>query len=115
MEQRSAHGETTKRNVMVNELCRIMKNCSVYLPWGEVAKKVSYYVRRMNYCGYGEQFRFMVVKMAVSRHKRRIEKWKEGKGMFEDKRPDDERRAISAEKRRDWYKDDGKYDSVMFV
>ena len=41
MAERSAHGKNTKRNVMVNELCRIMKNCSIYLPKEEVAKKVS--------------------------------------------------------------------------
>ena len=49
MEKRSAHGGSTKRNVMVNELCRIMKNCSGYLEWKEVADKVSYFVRRMAY------------------------------------------------------------------
>ena len=112
MEQRSAHGENTKRNVMVNELCRIMKNCSVYLPWDEVAAKVSYYVRRMSYCGYDDKFRYMVVRMAVSRHKKRLEKWKEGKGMFEDRRSEDERRETTARKKRDWYKSEGKYNSV---
>ena len=38
MAERSAHGKNTKRNVMVNEICRIMKNCSIYLPKEEIAK-----------------------------------------------------------------------------
>ena len=46
MGSRSAHGENTKRNVMVNEICRILKNCSIYLPWEEAADKVSYFVKR---------------------------------------------------------------------
>ena len=114
MEKRSAHGEGTKRNVMVNELCRIMKNCSVYLEWREVAEKVSYFVRRMAYCGYDEQFRYAVVKMAVRRHKRHLEKWKNGKGMYAEPRTEAER-AEAKTRKRDWYKDDKNYDSVMFV
>ena len=114
MEKRSAHGESTKRNVMVNELCRIMKNCSVYLKWEEVASRVSYFVRRMAYCGYDEQFRYSVVKIAVRKHKRRLEKWRKGEGMFDD--PGTESgRAEAKKKKRDWYKEDKRYDSVMFV
>ena len=114
MGERSAHGDNTKRNVMVNELGRIMKNCSVYLPWKELAEKVSYYVRRMEYCGYDEKFRFATVKMAISRHKKRIERWKRGEGMFEDYVTEGER-ADAVKKKKDWYKRDGKYESVMFV
>ena len=99
---------------MVNELCRIMKNCSVYLPWSEVAEKVSYFVKRMAYCGYDDKFRYAVVKIAVNRHKKRIEGWKNGEGMFEERRTDSER-TEAIRKKRDWYKSDGKYDSVMIV
>ena len=113
MEWSSAHGENTKRNVMVNELCRIMKNCSVYLPWEKVAEKVSYYVRRMEYCGYDVEFRWLVVKLAMSRYTRRLNRWKEGKGMFEDGR--EEEGGKQKGKRLDWYKQDKRYDSVMFV
>lgn len=114
MEMRSAHGENTKRNVMMNELCRIMKNCSVYLEWSEVAKKVSYFVSRMAYCGYDERFRYDVVKLAVGRHKRRLERWEKGEGMFEDC-PEEAERAGAAAIKRQWYKNDKKHESVMFV
>ena len=115
MASRSAHGENTKRNVMVNELCRIMKNCSLYIPWEEVAQKLSYYVRRMEYSGYEEQFRYTVVKMALGRHKRRLGRWLEEGTMYAEYRSDRERRESRNEKKRDWYKNDKKYDSVMFV
>ena len=90
-----------------------MKNCSVYLKWEEVAEKVSYFVRRMAYCGYNAAFRYAVVKIAVGRYRRRLEKWKRGEGMFEDCREEGER-IYAAAKKRDWYKGD-KYDTVMFV
>ena len=70
MLSRSAHGENTKRNVMVNELCRILKNCSVYLPWEEIAAKVSEFVRRMEASGYGERFRYDVVRLAIRRYRK---------------------------------------------
>ena len=114
MEMRSAHGDNTKRNVMMNEICRIMKNCSVYLGWDEVASKVSYFVKRMAYCGYDEKFRYNVVKLAVGRHKKRVERWEKGEGMFEDC-PGERERLEAAESKRRWYKNDKKHDSVMFV
>ena len=114
MEMRSAHGENTKRNVMMNELCRIMKNCSVYLEWKEVAEKVSYFVRRMAYCGYDQKFRYHVVKRAVGRYKKRLERWRRGEGMFEDS-PGEVERSDAAVRKRQWYKKDKKHESVMFV
>ena len=59
-------------------------------------------------------FRYNVVKIAVARHKRRIDKWKKGDGMFEDPTEEVERTEAAKKKRR-WYKSDKKYDSVMFV
>ena len=68
----------------------------------------------MEYRGYDERFRFATVKMAVNRHKRRVENWERGEGVYEDYRTDGERAEAAASKR-DWYKRDGKHHSVMFV
>ena len=92
-----------------------MKNCSVYLPWDEVAEKVSYYVRRMEFCGYDEGFRYAVVKIAVGRYRARLERWKEEGTMYADYRSEEERRVDKVSKKRGWYREDGKYDSVMLV
>ena len=113
MSSRSAHGETTKRNVMVNEICRIMKNCSVYLSWEELAKKVSYFMKRMAFSGYSELCRYEVLKMALSRHQRRVRRWEGGASMFEV--PASKERAKRQQKKRDWFKAGSKYESVMFV
>ena len=91
-----------------------MKNCSVYLKWEEVTEKVSYFVRRMAYCGYDAEFRFATVKVALSRHRRRVEKWKSGEGMFEDCKEQGVR-AYEMAKKKKWYRSDKKYDTVMFV
>ena len=53
--------------------------------------------------------------MAISKYKKRLERWRKGEGMFEDRSPDDVRRETAAKKKKHWYKNDGKYDSVMFV
>ena len=45
----------------------------MYLPWVDVAAKVSEFVRRMEYSGYGDGFRYEVVKIVVRRHQRRLE------------------------------------------
>ena len=111
MSFRSAHGENTRRNVMVNELCRIMKNCCVYGLWEELAGKVSYYMRRMEFSEYDEHFRFEVLKRALVRHDRRVERWKAGGSMFE-VGVEEGRRKRS---KRDWFRVDRKYESVMFV
>ena len=68
----------------------------------------------MAYCVYEEQFRYSVVKIAVRKHKRRLEKWRKGEGMFDDPGTESER-AEAKKKKRDWYKEDKRYDSVMFV
>ena len=115
MGQRSAHGDNTKRNVMVNEVGRILRNCSVYLPGDEVADKVSYYVRRMEYAGYDKGFRYNVVKMAIRKHQRRIKKWRKGETMYA--RDGGVRDGVDRHRRKNrWYAgDDGKYESVMFI
>ena len=113
MSFRSAHGERTKRNVMVNEICRIMGNCSVYGSWDELAGKVSYFMKRMECSECTERFRFEVLKVAFVRHDRRIERWEAGGSMFQVLTG--EERVAKKRKKGNWFRNDGKYESVMFV
>ena len=115
MDSRSAHGENTKRNVMINEVCRILKNCSVYLPWEEAASKVTYFVKRMEYSGYDQDFRYEVVKRAMRRHELKVEQWRKGGAMYANERDEEVRAVNKFGKKKGWYKGDGKYDGVMFV
>ena len=110
---RSAHGNNTKRNVMVSEGCRILKNCSMYLSWVDVAAKVSEFVRRMEYSGYGDEFRYEVVKIAVRRIQRRLERWRKGGEFYADQRTAEEKESDKVGKKGNWYKKDGKYERVV--
>ena len=69
----------------------------------------------MEYCGYGEEFRYTVVKMAIGRYEKKVARWHEEGTMYGDNKSDEERQGNKEEKKRDWYKNGGKYDSVMFV
>ena len=111
--EKSAHGKNTKRNVVINEVCRILRNCSPYLPWEDVASKVSYFVKRLEFSGYDKKFRYDVVQVAVRRHKRRLEEWEKGGRMYGDERTPEVKRLDKTEKRRGWY--GKKYESVMFI
>ena len=46
---RSSHSMEMKKNVAINELMRIIRNCSDRIPWSEKATHVSYYLQRMQY------------------------------------------------------------------
>ena len=115
MLSKAAHGENTKRNVMVNEVCRILKNCSVYLPWEEIAAKVSDFVRRMEASGCGERFRYDVVRLAIRQYRKRVKAWRDGGEMYADGRTEKEKADDRQRKKLNWYKGDGKYKSVLFV
>ena len=97
----SAHGEKMKMNVMVNEMRRIIRNCSVNLEWEEKAEHLTYFMRRLQFSGYSEKFRFEAVRRAF------------GNGNGGKKK--DRKRGRKDKKKHDWYMDNGKYESVMFV
>ena len=64
---RSAHPETMKMNVLVNEATRILKNCSKHLPREAVNKHLQYFVKRMQYSGYPQEHRYEVLQVFVYR------------------------------------------------
>lgn len=115
MLSRSAHGSNTKHNVIVNEVCRVLKNCSVYMAWEDVAAKVSDFVRRMEASGYDAGFRYKVVKAAIRRYRRRLKIWQDGGEMYADIRTPQEIADDKNRKKENWYKGDGKYESALFV
>ena len=109
----SAHSEEMKMNVMVNEICRILKNCSIYLEWDEVAEHVNYFMKRLQYSGYSRQFRFKVVSRALAKYDKRMEEYRQN-GTRYPMRTEMEKRE-RRQKKQEWFQKSGKYDSVMFV
>ena len=105
----SAHGSKMKYNVMLNELLRVMRNCSVHLEWvDEAAVHLSYYMRRMQWSGYTVGERHDILTRALRKYDTRLTTFTETGSMF----PEGKRQA---KKTLDWYKYGGKYDSVLFV
>ena len=66
MHRYSSHGERMKKNVMINEMDRIMRNCSPHLTWNKtIIPSVKYYVKRMLYSGYSKFFIYGCLSIAL--------------------------------------------------
>jgi hypothetical protein len=114
---RSCHNDSMKASVMVNEILRILRNCSKDLPWSETAGHVSYFMRRMQFSGYPEEFRHQVLGKALGKYDRmmgRLENTRRENGT-QDRRDQEMRKREKRGKKYKWYASDGKYDSVIFV
>ena len=101
--EKSSHPLSMKKNVMINEILRILRNCNKYLEWEETAEHLSYFMKRLQFSGYNHDFRHEVMKKALKRHDDRLL----------DRTNEDEsttpRRKRSGRK---WF---GTSDAVMFV
>jgi hypothetical protein len=111
----SSHSGRMKHNVMVNEVCRILKNCSIHIKWGEVAKHISYFMRRLQFSGYDQSFRYKVLKQALKEYDSKRQQYGESRSMFPN-RPDAGRgNRRERQKKVKWYSKGGQFDTVMFV
>ena len=109
----SAHSDEMKTNVMVNVICRILKNCSTYMEWDEVVGHIQYFMKRLQYSGYGKEFRRKVLSRALTRHDKRVEESRRS-GMMYPMRTEEEKR-LRRKKKQEWFQKNGKYKSVMYV
>ena len=66
---RSSHPHEMKVKVMTNEIMRILRNCNEYCPWEEVSEHVSYFMKRLQFSGYDQKFRYNVTRAALKKHK----------------------------------------------
>ena len=92
-----------KKNIMINEILRILRNCNKYLKWEETAEHLSYFMKRLQFSGYNQSFRHEVMKKALKRHDDRLLN-----RTNEDRLTTQERKRS----RRKWF---GTSDAVMFV
>ena len=99
----SAHGDRMKQSVMVNDVCRVIENCSERIEGvSERDVHVNHYMRRMQFSGYNEEQRYDVVKKAMKKYERKKKIRKTGQ---------------SSRKGKDgaWYLEGGKNETVMFI
>ena len=91
-----------KKNVMVNEVMRILRNCNEYCPWEVAASHISYFMKRLQFSGYDQAFRYEVVKIALKKHH------KNTGGELPNQ-------SQANNKKRKWFQKNGEKDAVMFV
>ena len=90
---------------MTNEIMRILRNCNEFCLWDEVTQHVSYFMKRLQFSGYDQDFRYEVTKKALRKHK-----LKQQKGTTDT----DEQQRQTSQKRKWFQRSDGA-DAVMFV
>ena len=80
IQENSAHGERMKENVLVNDICRVMRNCSERLEWDEGKKyNLEMYMGRMQFSGYSEKQRYEIFKKASNKYEKRKGEKKENR------------------------------------
>ena len=72
--KKSAHGERVKKNVIVNDLCRVMRNCSDRMGKNseEKRKNVEMYLGRMQFSGYDKKDKYETVTKAMKIHEEEV-------------------------------------------
>ena len=106
----------SKRTILVQQTLRILRNCSEDLPWDITKKHLDQMMRRMQYSGYNQKFRYEVLTSAFNGFEKMKEKDENGEQpLYRSKQWRKEERRIEKEsKKKNWYKNGG-YDSVIFV
>ena len=66
LSSRSALPWSLKRTVLTQEVLRVLLNCSPELPWQHVVEHANGMVKRIQYAGYDQRFRYDVVMSALS-------------------------------------------------
>ena len=93
-----------KKNVMTNEIMRILRNCNEFCPWEEVAQHISYFMKRLQFSGYDQDFRYEVTRRGLRKHKL---KQQEGTTNIDQQHQTSQKRK--------WFQKNGNADAVMFV
>ena len=105
-----------KRTVLTQELLRVLLNCSVDVPWVDVARHASNMVQRMQFSGFARKFRHEIVVSALKAYDDIHRKVERGERPLY--RPYDWNREERDKEKRakvdSWYKRGG-YESVIFV
>ena len=106
----------TKRTVLTQEMLRIMLHCSNDLTWQAVTIHLNNFVKKMQYSGYDQTFRYTVAKSAINAYKTIRENERRGfRPMHRPKTWHRTERIIEKElKKKTWYKQGG-FDTVLFV
>ena len=106
----------SKRTILTQECLRILKNCHEGIGWERITSHLSFFMARMQASGYDKEFRFQVLRSAVSAFEEKKEESRMSGVPFY--RPRSwrriERRRKREGKKKTWFKKNG-VESVMFI
>ena len=113
---RSALPHNQKRNILTQEVIRILKNCSQYLPWETKAQHLEELSLRMQFSGFDKKMRKEVIKSGIKAYRSLEANDKDGTIPLH--RPREWQRKEREKKKRlkkeTWYKKGG-YDTPIFI
>ena len=67
---KSAIPAQTKRTVMSQDMLRILLHCSDQLPWDTVCKHLNKFMKKLQYSGYTQPFRYHVMQSAMKAYEK---------------------------------------------
>ena len=113
---RSAILHNQQRNILTQEVIRIMKNCSQELPWETKAKHLEDLSLRMQFSGHDKRMRKAVIKSGLSAYRKMEENQKKGTTPLHRTRQwkREERERKKRVKKETWYQKGG-YESTIFI
>ena len=115
---RSAMPKQTMRTILTQEVLRVLRNCSRYLPWNVVCTHVEEMSARMQFSGHDKKMRGQVIRSALNAYDKIKERHEKGEEpMYRPKGwKKAEREKKKREKKRTWFRGrDRKNESVIFV
>ena len=113
---RSAIPMSQKRNIMTQEVIRILKNCSQELPWETKAAHLEQFSLRMQYSEYDTKFRKEVIESGIKAFRNMEKNDREGLTPLHRTREwrKNDREKSKILKKKNWFKKGGK-ESVIFI
>ena len=113
---RSAMSWKSKRTILVQQTIRIMRNCSRDLPWEDICKHLSDMMKRIQFSGYDQKFRYDILTSALKAYGIMKEKDVTGERPLYRKKAwrRNERRNEKHNRKRNWFRRGG-YESIIFV
>jgi len=113
---RSALPHNQKRNILTQEVIRILKNCSQALPWDTKAKHLEDLAQRMQFSGHDKKFRKEVIKSGLKAYRKMEDEHKAGRTPLHRPRGwyRQEREKMKRRKKENWYRKGG-YETPIFI
>ena len=112
----SAMPAKMKRTVLTQEVVRIRRNISLELPWETTVKHLNDFSQRMRASGYGERYRFEIIKSGVEGFDKMVKEENRGGRPINPRRTwnEDQRQQKKELQGKNWFRSGG-FDVPLFV